>query len=58
MSEASRTITPRVSSSQASRHAWALEKYGHLLTEALRKDTSAGARAVEKFAWKPSKTMG
>ena len=32
----------------ASRHAWALEKYGHLLDEALRKDTSAEAREVEK----------
>ena len=32
-----------------SRHAWALEKYGRLLTEALRKDTSAEARGVEKL---------
>ena len=38
-----------LASSHANRHAWALEKYGHLLTEALRKDTSAEARAVEKL---------
>jgi hypothetical protein len=31
------------------RHAWALEKFGHLLTEALHKDTSAEAREVEKL---------
>jgi len=36
-------------SSHASRHAWALEKYGHLLAEALRKDTSAEAREVEEL---------
>ena len=35
--------------SHASRHAWALEKHGHLLSEALRKDTSAEAREVEKL---------
>jgi hypothetical protein len=35
--------------SHASRHAWALEKYGHLLGEALRQDTSAEAREVEKL---------
>jgi hypothetical protein len=33
----------------ANRHAWALEKYGYLLTEALRKDTSTDARKVEKL---------
>ena len=33
----------------AARHAWALEMYGHLLPEALRKDTSAEARTVEKL---------
>jgi Domain of unknown function (DUF4116) len=33
----------------AARHAWALEMYGHLLSEALRKDTSAEAREVEKM---------
>jgi Domain of unknown function (DUF4116) len=36
-------------SSHASRHAWALEKYGHLLAEALRQDTSAEAREVDKL---------
>ena len=38
-----------LSSAHANRHAWALEKYGHLLAEALRKDTSAEAREVEKM---------
>jgi len=38
-----------LASSHANRHAWALEKYGHLLTEVLRKDMSAEARAVEKL---------
>ena len=33
----------------ANRHAWALEKCGHLLLEAVRKDTSAEARTVEKL---------
>ena len=36
-------------SAHANRHAWALEKYGHLLAEALCKDTSAEAREVEKL---------
>jgi hypothetical protein len=36
-------------SDHANRHAWALEKYGHLLAKALRKDTSADAREVEKL---------
>jgi hypothetical protein len=36
-------------SAHANRHAWALKKAGHLLAEALRKDTSAEARAVEKL---------
>jgi hypothetical protein len=36
-------------SAHANRHAWALEKYGHLLAESLRKDTSADAREVEKL---------
>jgi hypothetical protein len=36
-------------SAHANRHAWGLKKYGHLLAEALRKDTSAEARAVEKL---------
>ena len=49
MPDNSRT-SPKVPSANANRHAWALEKYGHLLTEALRKDTSAEARAVEKSA--------
>jgi exosome complex RNA-binding protein Rrp4 len=34
---------------QPGRHAWALEKHGHLLAEALRKDNSTDARAVEKL---------
>ena len=34
----------------AARHAWALEMFGHLLSEALRKDTSAEARTVEKLS--------
>jgi len=38
-----------ISSAHVNRHAWALEKYGHLLPEALRKDTSAEARMVEKL---------
>jgi hypothetical protein len=33
----------------ASRHGWALEMHGHLLAEALRRDTSAEAREVEKL---------
>ena len=43
------TASSKISSSHANRHAWALEKYGHLLVEALRKDTSAEAREVEKL---------
>jgi hypothetical protein len=43
------TFSNKLPSSHASRHAWALEKYGHLLAEALRNDTSAEARAVEKL---------
>jgi hypothetical protein len=39
----------KLPSPHANRHAWALEKYGHLLTEALRKDTSTEAREVEKL---------
>jgi exosome complex RNA-binding protein Rrp4 len=39
----------KLPSSHANRHAWALEKHGHLLAEALRNDTSAEARAVEKL---------
>jgi hypothetical protein len=38
-----------LTAAHVNRHAWALEKYGHLLTEALRKDTSAAAREVEKL---------
>jgi Domain of unknown function (DUF4116) len=34
---------------QPSRHAWALERHGHLLAKALRKDNSAEARAVEQL---------
>jgi hypothetical protein len=34
---------------KARRLSWALEKSGHLLAEALRKDTSAEAREVEKL---------
>jgi hypothetical protein len=36
-------------SAHANRHAWSLEMYGYLLAEALRKDTSAEAREVEKL---------
>jgi hypothetical protein len=36
-------------SSHANRHTWALEKHGHLLAEALCKDTSPDAREVEKL---------
>jgi hypothetical protein len=43
------TASSKISSSHANRHAWALEKYGHLLASALRKDTSAEAREVEKL---------
>jgi hypothetical protein len=43
------TFSAKLPSSHASRHAWALEKYGHLLAEALCKDTSAEARKVEKL---------
>jgi hypothetical protein len=43
------TFSAKLPSSHASRHAWALEQYGHLLAEALRKDTSADARKVEKL---------
>jgi hypothetical protein len=39
----------KLPTSHASRHAWALEKHGHLLAEALRKDTSSEARKVEKL---------
>jgi hypothetical protein len=46
MSETHHTILPKLTSSHANRHAWALEKYGHLLTEALHKDTSAEARKM------------
>jgi len=38
---------PDLPSTHANRHAWALEKHGHLLAKALRKDTSAEAREVE-----------
>ena len=43
------TASPNISSSHANRHAWALKKYRHLLAEALRQDTSAEAREVEKL---------
>ncbi len=39
----------KLPSSHANRHAWALGKYGRLLTEALGKDTSTEAREVEKL---------
>ena len=47
---AAHLLSEKLSASHANRHAWALEKYGHLLTEALRKDTSAEAREVEQFS--------
>jgi exosome complex RNA-binding protein Rrp4 len=43
-------FSPKLPSPHANRHAWALEKYGHLMSEALRKDTSAEAREVEKLS--------
>jgi len=48
MPDAEKFATSRPAT-HASRHAWALEKYGHLLAEALRKDTSAEAREVGKL---------
>jgi hypothetical protein len=38
-----------LTSAHANRHAWALERHGHLLAKALHKDTSAEAREVEKL---------
>jgi len=38
-----------LTAAHANRHAWALERHGHLLADALRKDTSAEAREVEKL---------
>jgi len=46
---AAQLLSEKLSVGHANRHAWALEKYGHLLTEALRKDNSAEARKVEKL---------
>jgi hypothetical protein len=43
------TFSAKLTSSHANRHAWALEKYGHLLAEALCKDTSVEAREVERL---------
>jgi hypothetical protein len=43
------TLADKLPSAHVNRHAWALEKHGHLLSEALRKDTSAAAREVEKL---------
>jgi hypothetical protein len=40
---------PDLPSTHANRHAWAVEKHGHLLAEALRKDSSAESRTVEKL---------
>jgi Domain of unknown function (DUF4116) len=48
MPDAEKFATSRPAT-HASRHAWALEKYGHLLAEALRKDTSVEAREVGKL---------
>ena len=39
--------SPKVPSAHAKRLRWALERYGHLLPEAVRKDVSAEAREVE-----------
>ncbi len=41
-------MSDKLTSSRANRHAWALERHGHLLVDALRKDTSADAHEVEK----------
>jgi hypothetical protein len=43
------TFADKLPTSHTNRHAWALEKYGHLLADALRKDTSAEARTVEEL---------
>jgi len=40
---------PKLPSAHAKRLAWALKESGHLLAEALRKDTSAEAREVESL---------
>jgi hypothetical protein len=49
MPDNSRTSSDTLTAPHSNRHAWAMEKYGHLLAEALRKDTSAEAREVEKL---------
>jgi Domain of unknown function (DUF4116) len=41
--------SPKPTAAHKKRLSWALEKHGHLLAEALCKDTSAEARAVEKL---------
>jgi hypothetical protein len=46
---AAQLLSEKLSVGHANRHAWSLEMYGHLLAEALRKDTSAEARKVEKL---------